>query len=164
MGYRDEAAVRTCAVSQALAVPELGEDGRERTEEPCGAVTELLCVVCSRPVCRRHLAADEAWCVECHAIFVGRLGDLAQPIVSDAEFRRLRAQGLGAFAVCIALVLVLGQLFPGSAVIYVAALPQIYGIDRLYRARDEARRRRGVAIERRRFLAAGPERRALPGK
>lgn len=161
-GYRDEAAVRTCTVVQALDVPEIDEGGDEQRSEVCGTTTDLLCVACSRPVCRRHLAVDEAWCVTCRADFGRRLGELATPCLSDGEFRRLRAQGLGGFAAAIALILVLGELFPASAILYLAALPQIYGIDRLWRVRDEARRRRHVDLERRRFLAAVAERRALP--
>lgn len=164
VGYREEALVRTCAVIQPLAVPEIGADGDEQTEERCATPTDLLCVACLRPVCRRHLAPDEAWCVTCHRAFRSQLGELATPCVEEGEFRRLRVQGLSSFAVAIVLVLLFGQLFPGSAIIYLAAIPQVFGIDRLYRVRDEARRRRQVEGERRRFLAAQAERRALaPG-
>lgn len=154
MTYRSEAAVRTCAVRVKLEVPEIGSDGEERVDEACGRPTEILCVACGRSVCHRHLAAEEPWCTECYAAFRQQLGELATPLVDARGFRRLRLHGLAGFALAIALLGVLDDLFPGSAIIYLAAIPQVFGIDRLHRARDEARRRGLVAAERRRFLAA----------
>ncbi len=165
MTYRSEAAaVRTCVVRVRLEVPEIGSDGEERVDEACGRRTEVLCVACGRAVCHRHLAAEEAWCTECRAAFLQQLGELATPLVDAREFRRLRIHGIAGFAAAILLLGALDDLFPGSAIIYLAAIPQVFGIDRLHRARDEARRRRRVAGEKRRFLAAGAGARILsPG-